>query len=94
MSGGVWDLKGAKEKAAEKSAPIRLVRADGSSSGLVVTAAGDLRREASKPKGKAARKEFKKIKRQLRDLASSGTSPTSQRILVRRLKNLCPPSTP
>lgn len=91
MSAHGWNISGAAAKAKEIAKPVLLTRPDGSSSGLVVTAEGEVRRHVSKPQGKAARKEFKKLRRQVRDLAAGGGSKSVQRILTRKMRNLCEP---
>ena len=85
-----WDVSKAAAQAAEGKAPVRLVRADGTSAGLIVTPEGQLRRATLKPRGKAARKEFKALRRQVRGLDPVKNASTI-RILAARARNLCLP---
>lgn len=81
-----WDVKDAGAKAAELQKPVALTRHDGSSSGLCVLPNGQLTRATLKPLGKAARKEFKRLRRQI---SGGNLSPTVSRVLQRRMRNLC-----
>jgi hypothetical protein len=91
VSAHAWNIDAATAEAKRISKPVLLTPPDGFSSGLVVTPAGDVRRAVGKPEGKAARKEFKKLRRQLREMAETKTSPSSQRIIARKMRNLCTP---
>lgn len=84
----VWDNAKARAKAAEKGEAVALVRTDGSRSGLCVTPAGELRRTVAKPQGKAARKQFKRLRRQFRELAPAPDS-TVAKALKRQAAQLC-----
>lgn len=81
-----WDVKDAGSKAAELQKPVALTRPDGTSSGLCVLPNGQLTRATLKPKGKAARKEFKRLRRQI---SGNNLSPTVSRILQRKMRDLC-----
>jgi len=85
-----WNIAKATAKAAEKNDNVGLTRSDGTSSGLMVTPAGELRSTKVKPQGKAARKQFKALKRQLRELGP-GDSASTVRIIKRRALSLCEP---
>ena len=80
MSFQAWDNSAAQTKALEKKGPVGLVRADGSHSGLMMTPTGEVRRAILKPKGKAARKQFKKLKRLARGLDPEKNAATLQAI--------------
>ena len=86
----VWDIQGARTQALESKGNVALTRDDGSQSGLMVTPDGQLRRTTLKPQGKAARKEFKRLRRQLRGL-DPAVAPVAVKILKRRALDLCLP---
>lgn len=87
-SSNVWDNAKARHSAAESGKAVALVRGDGSRTGLCVTPAGELRRTVAKPLGKAARKQFKRLRRQLRALDPVEGASVAK-VLKRQAAKLC-----
>jgi hypothetical protein len=84
-----WDIGKARAQAA-KGKPVALVRPDGTNSGLCVTPAGELRRAVPKPQGKAARKQFKRLRQRLRAMDPDKEA-GAMKVLKRQAARLCIP---